>query len=743
MSHAILLRAAAILFSMVAGANAAAPPRSGMPPEAFVREDLPEARLSELEELGRARARLDATEIVDTAYEIRFDEDLLERRDATLRGLSSKYTVNFTHPRSWELTADPVVHVRFAHNEKLLTPKSTLTVILNDEPIRTIGLTPENAELGEADVALPRKLIQKYNRLGFFVNQHVTDDCEDPFDPGLWSVLQMSSSITMAYRPLRVVPELLDFPFPIQDDRGYGPVRVAMAGSAELSGPSLEAAGQVALVLGRYADYRRVAFQPNVASVRDATTATLVVGTPTENPEIRRLVDTSRLVGDQGLVALLANEARPDLPVLVVTGATPAGVLAAAYGLARQDASGALSGGSAIIGEEPSGAAPESRRMPRVVPESGSFTLDDLGVRDATVVGYYAPAIRVGLAYEGDAKVWPSAGRILVHYGYSAGLETKLSTMEIRVNNITVRSVGLTKEEGEQAGFLKVNLPTSVLTPGSELQVVFNLFPVEHGRCKRVMEDQLWGTLYADSVISLPRDHTALLPDLSLFRYRAWPFTSERADESTDVVLSDRPTGLEVSSGLQILSDLGRLSAARYPRMKLVTSSGVAGEGYKVLLATRDAPHELYRSLDAEHSLVVRALEEDGARLNPRNAFSVAVEAGYPTVEQVQPSGRAGTAALILRAPDGTELLRLAKLLTDDRFVQELDGNAAVVLDGDVVQTVSTKDPVRVSRLTMAGRVRLAVQENAAYLSVLMLPGALVGAALLGRWARRRGGTTQ
>ncbi|HNC98953.1 MAG TPA: cellulose biosynthesis cyclic di-GMP-binding regulatory protein BcsB, partial [Myxococcota bacterium] len=251
-------------------------------------------------------------------FQVEFERDLYQDRDLSLQGVSAIQTVDFPLPRRWELTDDPVLTVYFGHSNTLLEDRSTLTLRLNDQGLGSVGLGPLNATDGRMEVRIPRHLLRDHNSLSMLVDQHYTRDCEDPFDPSLWTRISRLSTIDFSYESVPIIGDLRDFPYPFFDRQGYGPLRLTLVHPGPVSATTAEAAGLLTYALGRLVDYRGVELRPPVPTLDLAGSPALLIGTPEEVPELAAYVADLPAEGEAGLLAITTNPADASLPVLVV-----------------------------------------------------------------------------------------------------------------------------------------------------------------------------------------------------------------------------------------------------------------------------------------------------------------------------------------------------------------------------------------------------------------------------------------
>lgn len=684
----------------------------------------------------------DPAEAVGTAFvhTLSFAEDLNQRTDITLQGAHAERTVILPVPRSWELTADPVVSIALSHSAALLPERSHLTMLLNGDPLTSWRLDGTNGAEAHVTVTLPRRRLDDYNELTFQVVQHYTDDCEDPFDPSLWTRIAHTSSVAVTARPRPVTDGLEAWPYPLVDRRAFGPLVVTPVLATVPSAETTLASGEIAFALGRIAEYRTVTVAPTLTRIEDARTATLLVGTASELPDLRPLLGDVTLGETDGLVAILPNPADPSLPVLIVTGGGPVGVRRAAAALVGQDRQPVLAGRTALVREVIPGAPSDPRGPMWAMPSSGAVPLSAFGYAGETVRGYFPASIRIPIRLEGDSLIRPGGGTLSVHYAYAGQLDTRLSAMEVRLDGLALRSVPLGNPNGESDAVLAVTLPEDLITPDSHVDVIFHLFPREYDACHRVSDRQIWGSVFPSTTLDIPRDHVADMPDLGRLRYGAWPYDTRPSIGQVVVALPDAPNTHAWSAGLQLSAGLGRLTRATDPAFALELASATSFSGAKgahFILLADGTRHSLYDALASSSALSL--LEASSMRsLLGQKQQPLLVAQGNPldTIEQIlNPSNKARSVLVLHEALDGG-LARLVDAVTDPERVARLEGNAVTVAADGTVRVLRTAEPARWGTLPIATEARLGVRRNWPVLGFAVACCAILVALVVRAWSR-------
>ncbi len=689
-----------------------------------------------VDELGRVHGQT----VVD------FENGLYVLNDAMMQGITAHETLVFSVPESWKLKEDPTIRIEFEHSSALAPHRSSLTLRVNGSAISSVKLDGANTTGGVIEAKVPRHILKDFNELKLSVVQHIDDECEDPFDPALWTRVSNQSTLTFTYYQDTITGDLGEFPMPLYDKLGYGPVHVSLAGSTDYSAAQLAAVGDLALTLGRQAAYRGVYWDDPVANPENATGHVLVVGTPAENPLVSRLVPQVPRAGE-GLVAIVPKPGDPTYAAIVVTGGDAAGLAKAAEALSSDNRAQILSGRSSVIESVQPAPPPATRQQPLPVPKESSFTVMDLGIGDTTVRGYYSPPIQVPLNLEGDAKVQVDGARIGIDYAYSAYLDTRLSTMEVRLNGVTLRSVGLDDVDGDERERLWVDLPFDLMEPANQVEIIFHLFPRDFGPCVFITDKHIWGTVFASTKVEVARDNYALLPDLELLRHDLWPYGEALGTEGVTVVVANDPGIWDATAAAQIASELGRRSVAVNPKLAIVPASsgiqGRSGASQLVVLAGR-GPNALFDDLAKAKKAslpgdIERQFQGDGD-----TQMSAAVTAPYGTIQQSVFDGTART-VLILHAPSDQALPTLARVLQDESKLRALGRSLAVIAQptpdsAESLRTVDAAKKQQVGTIPLRSQLQTLMRSAWWMLGFAVLLGAFLLALVVRAWASRRGG---
>jgi hypothetical protein len=510
-----------------------------------------------------------------------------------MEGVYPTARLGFNRPRQWDIKTAKLV-LRFQHSPSLLSDRSSLTVRVNDTSVGSVPLNRPNSQIGQVVFEIPSNLIQDYNEISILAEQQTNEDCTVATDPTLWTEVLPDSKVILDYALESVPLDFSRYPFPFIDTLSLDTNQITYLRPRTYSDTWLNAAAIFQAEAGRLVDFRPLNTRL-VGSLDNLqwNDRVVILGTPAEQPVLSELSlplpirngqlldgNNTPLPSDTGVLMLTTLEDN-GLPVLVVTGNSAAGVQKAVRFLVQtqeaQIGTGQVLTVTSLV-DEPS---PAPREWPGYLPTRNSFTLRDLTTlggqpfEDITVYGTNAPPIEIPFRALPDDR-FSRGSRMRVDYSYSAQVDPRTSTVEVRLDDVTIGSKRLNSAKGGRDS-LDVDLPAELIQPDSQLNVVFNLNPRSAEVCGLSRDQSLWGTLHGDTDFNLKRDIFTRMPDLRLLR-TGYPFTAPQDLSETAFVVPSAPRDADVRTMLAVSERLGRLSRASSVNLQVYTGGNLPAE---------------------------------------------------------------------------------------------------------------------------------------------------------------------
>ncbi|WP_458095394.1 UDP-forming cellulose synthase catalytic subunit [Roseomonas sp. WA12] len=482
------------------------------------------------------------------------------------RGTSDLQGVLFGLSRDEVVTAARL-SVQGGSSAALIPSLSQIAVTLNEQFVGNIALDPARQAFGPLSFDIDPLNFSEVNRLNFRFAGRYAAECNDPLSGLLYANISDLSTLSLTIERLPPERDLARLPEPLFDRRVLRrALTLPVIIPAETGAQGLRAAAVATSWFAVQADYRGASFP--VDRTVPATGNALVIAS---GPDTVPGLTLPRFEGPT--LAMVANPADPFGTLLVLGGRSEAEVAQAALALAA--------GRGAIGGELARVSAPviPPRRpydAPRWLPPDRPAQIGSLVDRsELQAYGYTPGTIRVPLRTAPDLLTWADRGipaDLRFRGPNGQAVDVGASRLDVLVSENFLKSLPL--GSGERiwplnllTGWLfpdsavrtgRVMVPTYYLFGREELQMRFDMRPLNRGECTAVPGD-IRATVDPDSTIDVSRAwRYARLPSLGLFASAGFPFTRMADLSGTAAVLPERPNTVEAAAFLDLI---GRFAA--------------------------------------------------------------------------------------------------------------------------------------------------------------------------------------
>ncbi|HAA30489.1 MAG TPA: cellulose synthase [Cyanobacteria bacterium UBA8553] len=637
-------------------------------------------------------------------YAVEFNRSPVVGNRFRLRGVYSEARLGFTRPRGWKMKSAKAL-IRFQHSPALIAARSSLTAQVNGTSIGSIPLNRKESQVGQAAFNIPAKLIQDYNDLAIVVQQN-NAECSEPGDPLLWTEVLPDSKLMFEYQPQPVPLNFSRYPFPFFDELSLDANRITYL-LPKLNESWLAAAPSFQAALGRLADFRPIDTRLVTAlNEVEPNERLVVIGTPADQPALKSLNLPFKISGDQiqdsskspladdvGLL-MLSSIPKSNVPVLVVTGNGAEGVKNAAKFLVQPDTSKIGTGQAIVVNKVNPVPTPPTRQWPRYLPETNSFKLSDIKTQangkpfgDITVRGSAAPPIEVDFRALPDDRFTRGSSMNLI-YSYGPQVNPRLSALEVLLDDVFIGGARLDSDQGATRKSLKVDLPANLIKPTSKIKIAFRLNPREPAKCGQITDQQLLGTIHADTSFNLKRETFVQLPNLELLQ-SGFPFAAPQDLSSTAMVVPDTPSETELLTLLEFSERLGRLSKADSVKLQAYTVTTLTSD-------TRKNNHLVGIGI-REKFPFPKALESGGFKLSEafsRQSNQGSIQTWQDTegvIKEVMSPDNSNRVLLALSAQTEEGLDQVRQIISQDSWFFQLQKDTALVSSDQ--QNSSSYDP--------------------------------------------------
>ncbi|MEB3286956.1 MAG: cellulose biosynthesis cyclic di-GMP-binding regulatory protein BcsB [Vampirovibrionales bacterium] len=480
--------------------------------------------------------------------------------------VNSQRVLQFSKPKTWNLSGSSRIEVTFQHSWELDPSRSRLEVIVNNRLLKQVSLGPDNAKNTTISVPLPVGILKDQNTLTFRVEQHYKAKCEDPLDPSLWTQILPESKLVFDYTPTLPTVDLAGYPFPIIDPLTYSPQPLKFVLPNTPDEKELQALGYINMNLAQSAGRKEVRTSiAHPGNAVDGKDHLIYIGTPSDNSAIaayQGMISQHPVSGDSGLVLFFQHPTYHDRGVLIATGNTTEGVLQAAKYVSTHPTQADMKGNAVVVPESWNPNSGDSNQAAPFV-ENQNRSFQQLGYGEESVEKIFAPPINYQVPVLADflnsnAKLWLD---LSYSYGRKGGdlINPKFSSLELRFNDMPIANIPLLQSEnGESMAKAAIPIPKDLIQPNNTLVAQYHLLPDKFGYCKGGYEDKAWGKIHDDSTFRVDGVPASLLPNVGVLNYTGFPYSRDANYKNTHFMLPKTPGDGALEAFLGITSRLGR-----------------------------------------------------------------------------------------------------------------------------------------------------------------------------------------
>jgi hypothetical protein len=417
--------------------------------------------------------------------------------DYTASGVFSDFYHWFYVPESWELSPNTYVQLELSHSPILLRLDSTITVYLNDVPVRTERLMDMPETRATLRVPLPLEKIKRdYNELHLrFYLRAIDEPCRDVDNPSCWATVHRDSMLHLEYKMPEGAFDLSQYPYP------FALERVEDAGSASFILPPKPDASEIEAAVSMIAfmtsqspmgKFKYRVYTVDKAPVTATAENLVIIGKSGRLPLAKDFPGMIKPAGDVGAIGIFTSPYAPDKAALLVTARTDAGLSRATGALCHKEYSRQLNGATALVEQdlyEKSTAEDEYER--------GIIRLADLGYGDMATYGTYRSIITFNASVPEHWRLLEGSF-LYVIFSHAGILVPQQSTLSIVLNDVPLKAVELSEENAERAS-LKVIIPPNQLDNDSFKTDARFYLDIGVPDCAHEYVERAWGVIHNDS----------------------------------------------------------------------------------------------------------------------------------------------------------------------------------------------------------------------------------------------------
>lgn len=496
---------------------------------------------------------------------------------------------SFTLPSDQVVThAELMLDVRVS--PEMAARNATLQLMLNGQPLGTVPLGTDGADISHFQLDIPAALMVSSNNLSFKVNDGDAMQCLlNARDTSGITVLP-ASRFSWESQPLNISNDLSFFPRPFFDSMQMTPADIAVAYPQNAGADIFSTAALLSSWLGIQADYRGIAF--NALRDRLPERNGIIIGHPGDQVGGLTLPQT-----DRPLLQVVDNPGNPNYKLLLIVGHNDAALRAAAWRLTR----GNIAPQTASMTVEPQ-AIPLGKPYdaPRWIPTDRPVKISELLRKDqsTTVSGVWHEPLRVAFRAAPDLYLWDGETiplQISYRFPSESWINEDKSLLSVTLNNTFLHNLPMNKQGpleklwrhlGGDARQERFTIPLApyLIYGDNQLSLYFNVVPKDNAPCSVLLNNNIKSRITDDSWIDLSNTrHFSLLPNLSYFVGASFPFSRLADYSQTVLLLPEQPSDTQVATLLNLAARSGNATGTALANNRVVLGVPEGGAGLQYL----------------------------------------------------------------------------------------------------------------------------------------------------------------
>ncbi|WP_213974309.1 cellulose biosynthesis cyclic di-GMP-binding regulatory protein BcsB [Tepidanaerobacter acetatoxydans] len=483
--------------------------------------------------------------------------------DATIKGIFGSHSIFFFVDENWKVKDNCFFELVFSQSEIKKYKNSTLTVLLNDIPIKSIILNDKADYKAIEKLRLPKEqIIKGYNLIKFSTYHRITEEsCTDDLNPANWITFHSESYIHMEYEEIPDKIGISDYPYPYLKVSASEPVNCIIAVPDKANNSQITAAMIIAADFGRRVPYNnvdvKVVHYSDIKNI-DENTNFIVIGS-SANADDQIFEPTRKELPDLKNRALIKEKASPNdtsKRILYLISDNDEMLLTAARSLTLDDLVLQMKTDTQFILKN-NAENYESENQTDIL------TLKDLGYEDTILKGifYQQAAYTIKLPRNHRLKEDSS---IKIPLRYAGALDFDKSSVTVYLNNIPVTNKLLNKDRADKDE-ITVKIPKEFRDADSlELKLVFYLEPYDFD-CKNWRYGDIWALISKDTSFNIPQE---VIKD-RFFQYYPDMFIKNGTFDDVVLVLPDKADQNYLTMAANITAFIGH-SVSRVGNLSVI-----------------------------------------------------------------------------------------------------------------------------------------------------------------------------
>ncbi|MFL8673999.1 cellulose biosynthesis cyclic di-GMP-binding regulatory protein BcsB [Clostridioides sp. GD02404] len=483
--------------------------------------------------------------------EVKADETKVKNykfeRDITIDGVIGSNSTFFEVNKNWDIE-EVLLHLNFSKSQILNGDVSSLTVLINNVPIKSIKLNAKTNYKNTLEVLVPKDyIIQGYNEIKIKAYKTISDKiCQDDSNTGNWMVIHKESYTSIRYTQKNMGNSISEYPYP------YSEVEDKLNLDTTMVVPDNMTRGESTAVFNLASEFGKTTKNDNLklnvrlySEMKNWSEDNIIyVGKPENTAEeILNILSTKEqtLLSSNCIIKQVDSPYNKNKKMMVIIGSNEEDLIKASNLLVENKLSNQVLSSSVIVNKNTNVKTNEQQEL-----NLSHLTLKDLGYSDFLLEGAFNQQALFDVKIP-KGKILDYGSKIVLNLRYSDNLDFEKSLVTVSINDVVVGSKKLDRSHSNNDK-LELKIPKDIDNKDYyQVKLAFNL-SLKNQNCITRESNNPWAYVLNSSYLELSTK------DKESLSFESYPYPFVKDDEFNDltVIMPDY-------SGSQAMTWMSRL----------------------------------------------------------------------------------------------------------------------------------------------------------------------------------------
>lgn len=483
--------------------------------------------------------------------EVKADETKVKNykfeRDITIDGVIGSNSTFFEVNKNWDIE-EVLLHLNFSKSQILNGDVSSLTVLINNVPIKSIKLNAKTDYKNTLEVLVPKDyIIQGYNEIKIKAYKIISDKiCQDDSNTGNWMVIHKESYTSIRYTQKNMGNSISEYPYP------YSEVEDKLNLDTTMVVPDNMTRGESTAVFNLASEFGKTTKNDNLklnvklySEMKNWSEDNIIyVGKPENTAEeILNILSTKEqtLLSSNCIIKQVDSPYNKNKKMMVIIGSNEEDLIKASNLLVENKLSNQVLSSSVIVNKNTNVKTNEQQEL-----NLSHLTLKDLGYSDFLLEGAFNQQALFDVKIP-KGKILDDGSKIVLNLRYSDNLDFEKSLVTVSINDVVVGSKKLDRSHSNNDK-LELKIPKDIDNKDYyQVKLAFNL-SLKNQNCITRESNNPWAYVLNSSYLELSTK------DKESLSFESYPYPFVKDDEFNDltVIMPDY-------SGSQAMTWMSRL----------------------------------------------------------------------------------------------------------------------------------------------------------------------------------------